>query len=296
MSLEPPRCLSERNHVLVPGTLWLEAPAATIAAGAAIAIIGLPHGAMDLQLLAKAHRRGAAAFSHILALYLGCAAVMAIAWWTAPVAALAIFIVLAVVHFAEDWSACGSAFLQHGMALALLAAPALLHREAVTAIFVALTGAREAAFTADALLLVAPVAFAVGLVAIAAMAVDGAPRAAAAAALSLAALTLLPPAPGFAVYFCVFHSPRHFRAALATLGWSQPRQWLPVVVPITAIALTIAAALFQLVPATGVPARLVAAVFMTLSVLTLPHLAVPLLLRLSPVSLQLRGSATSAGR
>jgi len=257
---------------------WLETPAVTIAAGSAIALLGLPHGAMDLQVLARSYRVGRQRFAAVTALYLTCAAVMALAWWAAPVAALAFFLLIAVVHFGEDWQAAEQPFLQHGMALALLATPALLHKAATAAIFVALTGTSDAALVADALLVVAPVALVVAVTAIAAMAANGAYKTVASAVLSLAALAVLPPALGFAVYFCLFHSPQHFAQRLRLLGWSRARQWLPVVVPVTALAFAIVAGLFALVPATGVSARFVAAIFMTLSVLTLPHVAVPILL------------------
>lgn len=211
-------------------------------------------------------------------LYLACAATMALLWWLTPIAALGLFMVVAVLHFGEDWTASGSPFLQHGTALGLLSAPALFHRSEIAAIFVALTGTHDAALLGDLLLVVAPVAGIVALAAVGAMITRGASRTAAAAAISLAALVALPPVPGFAIYFCVFHSPRHLREALRLLGWTRPRQWLPVVVPVTAAALAITTVLFMFVPATSASARLVAAVFMTLSVLTLPHLAVPLLL------------------
>lgn len=266
---------------LISRAAWLTTPAISTIAGVAIAVFGLPHGTLDIEILTRSRRAGMPQFTRALTLYLICAATMALLWWVTPIAALGLFMLVAVVHFGEDWSESGSAFFQHGMALALLSAPALFHRSEIAAIFVALTGTHGAALAGDLLLMAAPVSGLVALVAIASMAVNGARATAAAAAISLVALTALPPVPGFAVYFCVFHSPRHFRAALRLLGWLRPWQWLPVVIPVTAAALAITTALFLLVPATGVPARLVAAVFMTLSVLTLPHLAVPLLLQYS---------------
>ena len=265
----------------VTGTAWLATPAASAVAGAAIALFGLPHGTLDIELLTRARADGRHRFEQVLLLYVGCAAAMALLWSTQPIAALAVFILVAVRHFAEDWPARDAPFLAHGLALALIAAPVLLHRPAVASIFVALTGTAAAARVADALLIVAPVALAVAAVAIAAMFVDGAQRSAAEATASLAALALLPPAVGFAVYFCVFHSPAHLRDALDRLGWARPRQWLPVVMPVTAAAIGLAALLYRALPTQDVAGRLVAAVFMTLSVVTLPHLAVPMLLDLS---------------
>jgi len=280
---------------LTGGAAWLASPAASAIAGAAIALFGLPHGALDIEVLTRARAHGRHRFADVLTLYLGCAAAMAALWWLAPVVALVLFIAVAVLHFGEDWAAAGAPFLQHGLALALIAVPALLHRPEVAAIFIALTGIPAAGFVATALLVVAPVAVAVALVAVAAMIAAGGMYSAAAASISLVALLLLPPAPGFAVYFCMFHSPQHLRAACHGLGWRSARQWLPVVVPVTAAALGIATLLYLVVPASGVPARVVAAVFMTLSVVTLPHLAVPRLLAFSRPRRQLPAWSISTG-
>ena len=54
-------------------------------------------------------------------------------------------VVVAVVHFSEDWDAGGSAFLAQGMAAALLCAPSFLHIDDMAELFVALTGAAAAA-------------------------------------------------------------------------------------------------------------------------------------------------------
>jgi Brp/Blh family beta-carotene 15,15'-monooxygenase len=268
--------------------LPLSGSTALLGACAAILVFGLPHGALDIELI---RRRGTSnhGLASILAVYLGIAAMTAVAWLIAPVAALFGFIVIAVVHFAEDWDAVRSRFLATGLAVALIAAPAMLHRSEVAAIFVALTRAPAAARVADGLQLVAPVALAVAAAGILAMVAAHRFIAAAAAAASLIALLALPPVTGFAVFFCLFHSPRHFVGALlATQRWRIAR-WIPVVVPVTGAALAIVTGIYLLHGGLAVPQRLTAATFMALSILTVPHM-------LAPALLQRLDARTSGGR
>ena len=258
----------QASGVAVDGT------AATIAACLAIAVFGLPHGTFDLALLRREGNQGRLA---VLGLYLVCAAAMALLWRVHPVAALVVFLVIATVHFAEDWQGTGSAFLSFGIALALIAAPALLHLETLQQIIVALTGSSDAALIGDLLLTLAPIALAVAVAGSIALVQNGEPATAAGVVCSVTALMLLPPALGFALFFCLFHSPRHFSAALNDLGWSRAGQWLPVVVPLTLAALAIVAALFQAGEQTGLALRSVGAIFTALSILTVPHMAVPVI-------------------
>ncbi len=257
--------------------LPLSGPTALVAACAAILVFGLPHGALDIELI-RLHGTRDHGVAAILAVYLGIAAVMTIAWLIAPVAALSGFIVIAVIHFAEDWEAVASRFLATGMAVALIAAPATLHRGEVAAIFVALTRAPAAARLADGLLLVAPVALAIAAVGILAMIAAHRFMGAAVATVSLIALLALPPVTGFAVFFCLFHSPRHFVGALVAARRWRISRWLPVVVPVTCAAFAIVTGVYLIRGGLALPERLTAATFMALSILTVPHMLAPALL------------------
>ncbi len=258
--------------------LPLSGSAALIAACTAILVFGLPHGALDVEVI-RIRGAGENGRAAILTVYVGLAALTATAWLVAPVAALAGFLGIAVVHFAEDWTEMQSRFLATGFAAALIAAPALLHRQAVAGIFVALTGTPMAARLADGLLMVAPVALAVAAVGIAALIASRRFVAAAAAAASLVALLALPPVPGFALFFCLFHSPRHFVGALRAARRWRVANWLPVVVPVTGAALAIVTGVYLLHGGLAVPDRLGAATFMALSILTVPHMLAPATLR-----------------
>lgn len=282
-----PRSLSGHGIALVSTAVLIAVQAcggnfasdrATIAASVAILALGLPHGAFDLELIRARRGNGVFCFAVPLGLYLIVAAAMAGLWAVVPLVALVAFLAVAVVHFAEDWTATGSPFLATGLAAALVATPAIGHQGDVAAIFVALTGDPAAAVTARLLLAAAPVTLAVAAAAIAALVADDRRTDAAAATASLAALLVLPPAVGFATFFCLFHSPRHFSGALRRLAWPRAAQWGPVAVPVVLAALGVVAILYRLHAAGAAPLRLTSATFMALSVLTVPHMLVPQLI------------------
>lgn len=257
----------------------LAGPTATIIAAVLLLGFGLPHGAFDIFVLRAHAARGVIDLAGALSLYLTLAASTFMLWKTAPVIALILFLAAAIVHFAEDWRAAGSATLSHAMAVAVLAVPALTHRAAVRMIFVNITGDPSAAILGDCLLLAAPVACLSGLVALAMLWRQGARDRAVAGGLSLVALIALPPVVGFALFFCLCHSPPHVRRAIAE--WSNKGgdgRWRTPVVLLTAAGLGIAAAICAAATRGGLPARTAAASFMTLSVLTVPHMLVPFLL------------------
>lgn len=248
----------------------------TIAACAAILVFGLPHGALDLEIIKRERGTGRLAMGGLLILYVGLAAVMAAVWQLAPVAALAMFLIVAVVHFAEDWPELRSRFLAQGMAIALLAAPALLHVTELEQLFEMLSGSRDGALVANLLLLLAPTSVAVASVAVWTLWRAGARDQAVVGALMLVGMILLPPVVGFAFFFCLCHSPKHLGLALSRVARapSAPR----LIVLITLAALGIAAALFAGNVRDDLPAQVVAASFMTLSLLTVPHMIVPVVI------------------
>ena len=255
----------------------LASPAMTAAICAALLIGGLPHGALDLALLRRdAEHRTALA----VGLYLGLGALMFATWQVAPALALALFLAMAMAHFAEDWPDAEHPFFALGIAVALLSAPTLLHHHAVGDLFAVLTGEPASAGLADALLLIAPAASACALLSIVLLWKGGHGTAAVNASCALAAMILLPPITGFAIYFCLIHSPTHFRAGLKRLAPETGVLRLTVVATLGGLA--IALAILQFLPIGDPSSRLFAASFMTLSILTLPHMAVPLLLRRLP--------------
>lgn len=259
--------------LLVPASL-LTSPAAMTATCAMLLIGGLPHGALDLAVLRReADQRTAL----VVTLYLGLAAVMFATWQVAPTLALALFLAMAIAHFAEDWSDAEHPFFAVGIAVALISAPALMHHQALAELFIMLAGEPGAAGLADTLLLVAPVAAACALLAMLLLWNAGSRASACNAGCALLAMILLPPITGFAIYFCLIHSPSHFRAGLRRLAPSNGVAKPTIVATLGGMAIAVVA--FVFLPTAAPSSRLFAASFMTLSILTLPHMAVPLILR-----------------
>lgn len=274
---------------LAPAAL-VTGPAVITATCAALLLGGLPHGALDLAVLRRdaSHR-----FAPVIGLYLGLAAMMFASWQAAPTLALALFLAMAIIHFAEDWSIAEHPFFAMGIAVAILSAPALFHHAAVSGLFVLLAGEPAAATLADALLLVAPGALACASLAILLLWRGGHRATAVDASSALAAMALLPPLIGFAIYFCLVHSPRHFRAELKRLAPATGVKRSTIVATLGGLAIVLVA--LQFVPIADPSSRMVAASFMTLSILTLPHMAVPLIVRRLPLSApprRLAGSRT----
>ena len=256
----------------------LSGGAATSLACLGLLVFGLPHGTLDLEIIRARLSGPWTGLVTLTALYLGLAGAMYALWRIEPVLALAAFIAIAVVHFSEDWEGAGSGLLSAGLALAMLAAPTLAHRAELDAIFVGLTDRTAAASVGDGLMLVAPVALAIGLICIAALWQRGRRAQAVGALAALTGMIALPPIIGFALYFCLFHSPRHFGESLSTLRWSGIARWGWVVVPLTLAAGAIASIVFGLEVRAAASDRIMAASFMTLSILTVPHMIVPILI------------------
>ena len=229
-------------------------------------VVGLPHGALDIATIRRA---APTAQLGIVAAYLGAAAATLAVWWALPLAGLATFYTVSVAHFADDWDKQSQPFFGYAIALALLSAPTFLHADALRDLFFALTNDARAALLVDLLITAAPVAAAVALVGLAAM---GAGRRSAEGFCALAAMLFLPPVTGFAVFFCLFHSPRHFREGWAAIG-SDARPAASVrIAAMTVAGFGITALIYEANTFRGAPAGLFEASMMTLSALTVPHM------------------------
>jgi Brp/Blh family beta-carotene 15,15'-monooxygenase len=243
----------------------------------AILVFGLPHGTLDLQLIARTRAARTMTMTQIASIYLVLAGLSLAIWMIDPVLALAMFLAVATAHFSEDWSPGGPSFLAHGMALAILAAPTLLWRDEVSALFVAVAGDATARWLADILLAIAPVSLLVAAVALGAAWMEGRRSDALCGAATLAAMIILPPAFAFALFFCLFHSPRHFTEALRELSWNRSDRWSRVVVPLTTVGLVLAMMIGLSAARQDASSQIAAASFVTLAVLTIPHMLTPLI-------------------
>jgi beta-carotene 15,15'-dioxygenase len=278
------------RHLLLPAialVAWLVANmtsgvSATATAywfAAAIILTGIPHGALDIDILTrKLGRADFATKAKLTGLYLMGVGAMAALWFTAPSIALTAFLIISIIHFGMDWQHLREPFLGFMTGWAIIALPAISHPGAVAAIFGALTGEQSGAIIAAIL---GATAVPAGLIA-AAFCIDAASKRDLATAISVATCLVagvaLPPLASFALFFCGLHSPKHFAEALSASGPMRPFVKAATVVAVMALALAIGALLYSGIAVANDNARLVSSLFMLLSVLTLPHFCLEFLI------------------
>lgn len=237
-----------------------------------VAVLGLPHGALDLPIAeALWPLTGWRRKMTFLAAYLGLAGVVLAIWLVLPGAALAMFLGYSALHFSDDWKH-GSPVLRWTGGAATIGAPALLHQEEVVVIFSVLAPQQAAEFAALAAALIGVLSF-VGL----ALSCLIVPQARGSAALEQMILwiiaAILPPLIYFAVYFCFLHSIRHFTQTLRLIV--QRRRAVMLAVTLSMIVTLLAFMVlnyglsFQDLKLSD---QIIKIVFIGLSALTVPHM------------------------
>lgn len=265
-----------------------------LVACAALLVLGLPHGSFDMLLIVEAGRGSQRRLIAVLLCYIGLAAAAAVVWSVTPGIALAAFVAIAIVHFSEDWRGSKSMFLALGTATALIAAPSVLHGAELETLLGMVATPRSGSLIAAALTMVAPAAIVISLVGFALLARTDRERAVG-GLVALAALIVLPPLTGFALFFCLLHSPIHFTEAALAAGHARWRRWAPTIVFVSAAALGITAT-WLLCSGSGFEPGLPQASFRTLAILTLPHILLPFFPTLYPADKLRRTGQTSARR
>lgn len=266
-------------------------PAQLVVLAVLVALLGLPHGAADplagaALLRPRLGRVWPLAFG---GLYLLAALAVLALWALWPAGLLLVFLALAVAHFgAEDVGASGpvlpgraGAALEAGLRGAVpVALPVLVHAGETAALFAALLPGVDARTVASAFPpLAGPGAVypaALGALALWALGRGRLPLAAELAAL-VAAFVVLPPLLAFAVYFCLWHAPRHTLGQAARLAPGDPaaglRRIARTALPVTLATIGLAGAVFILRP-TGLEAETAGlrVIFLGLAALTVPHI------------------------
>jgi len=246
----------------------------TVVALAAIVVLGLPHGAMDIRAIRSGFRLGVRGTAAVLLLYLAAGGAAGAAWIVSPVAALLLFLAVATVHFAEDWQTPDAPVLALALPLAIFSAGAMRDRGAYDAIFIAMTGSDGAAAATSLLIVLGPLAHAAGLAAVLLMARSGDAWRAVAGAACVAAMWVLPPVAGFAVYFAFFHSPLHLREVAFSLTEARTGAVCEGIATFAAAIGLILLLSAAMETAHGFPA-MGSAIFVALAILTVPHMVVP---------------------
>jgi Brp/Blh family beta-carotene 15,15'-monooxygenase len=243
-----------------------------LAAAWLIGLVGLPHGAIDPLLAARVYRIRRPVDWAVFGLrYVALAAVVVMAWFVAPSLFLLGFLVISVIHFADDLPPQTLRLSRIVYGATVIVLPTVRYASD-TAYLLGLVAGAEAAAPVTALLqlLAWPLALAAaGLVVIES-------RRDRRSALDMAAVALLaalsPPLVSFTVFFCLMHSLRHLlRAAMSVGGTSVPTLARAARWPLLGTG-AVAAAGWVLLGGQTLDAAVMQLVFVGLAALTLPHM------------------------
>ncbi|MBK1669276.1 hypothetical protein CKO28_14660 [Rhodovibrio sodomensis] len=254
-----------------------------------VALLGLPHGAVDhLQGRALLRPRLAGAWpAGFAGVYVGAAVLVIAGWAAAPPVLLLAFLALAILHFgAEDVEqdrllATRAGRLAEGLLRGSIpvAGPVLFHPSATGQLFSLLTPGTSlqtifAVVQAAALPATVLLSGASGLMIWAAWRNRGLLAAELGALLLLVAV--LPPLLAFAGYFCFWHAPRHSLSVIARIAPRDFRDGLrrftASAIALTSLTIALAALAWILLDGGSQPARAsVQVVFAGLAALTVPH-------------------------
>lgn len=273
-----------RGDVVYPA-YWLAAMALIVmtllgvpleqsAAEAAAAIVfiggGLPHGAYDIALLRRSVTLDRFGVGLAVGSYAAIAMLMVLLWMTLPLVALVIFLVVASVHFGEDWQVLDEPLLRFSAGAAVIAAATIGHGAEVLTLFVTMSDPR-ATVIAQIIIAAAPVALLVTTVGIAVAWRDGSRNWAAAMTLCLVLLVILPPVAGFALFFVFLHSPRHLKHTRTLLRDMTRVRWLATGALLSVLAILGWWGLRAMAPSRFDP-TIVAQAFQLLASVAVPHL------------------------
>lgn len=243
---------------------------------AGVALLGLPHGALDPLIARRADLwTGPLGFVAFNAVYIAIAALTVAIWLLVPVIALTGFLLISAWHFAGDWHDRQAMVTRFATGLAMLCLPTVLYGASVAEIYAALAGPPGAWLVSVQQMIAGPAVLASLTLFIITRPI-GWPLAAEMVAVFLAAL-LLPPLVFFLVYFCGLHSPRHLLDHIRTLSGSvRPGRLVFYVIGYTAGALALLGAGFLALNAAGIALNeaLLRLIFIGLAALTVPHMLV----------------------
>lgn len=231
---------------------------------------GLPHGAYDIALLRRAVALDRNRLVLAVGLYVAIATAMAILWLIQPLVALILFLVVAAVHFGEDWAMIEEPLLRVVAGTAVIAAPTIGHPAEVARLFVAMSDER-ALFVAQIVMAAAPMTLLVTAVGIGIAWQDGSRNWAAAMTLCLILLVVAPPVAGFALFFVFLHSPRHLAHTRSLLRDMTLGRWLATGASLSAAAIVGWWALHLPASSRG-NGNLAAQAFQLLASVAIPHL------------------------
>lgn len=226
----------------------------------AIGIIGMAHGASDLDVVQRRRRLP------FLALY-GAVIALCLLWWhRAPGLALPGFLIASAVHFALEDAPHGGLTERLARGITMIAAPATLHLPAFRSILhqAGLASVMPGSVTA---------AFAIlGGIGALGLTLTGLLRRDGHLIAGILALLLLPPFVGFSMGFLILHALPQTRLRRDQLGFTTYAGYLHLTWPILTAAIVLASLIiYMMLPGDAAGIR---SLFAALAALALPHMLV----------------------
>jgi Brp/Blh family beta-carotene 15,15'-monooxygenase len=255
---------------------------------AAVVLFGLPHGALDLNLVRGATEGSWATLATAVALYLIAAGTVLAVWVFAPVAALFGFLLIAVIHFGlgdtEDLRGPQRAIEVIARGGFAGIAPLVFHPSTTRDLFGLLVGPNSTAALDSAVAAISsPAAWLWELCLLTALLWrvlqhrSGWIAACAELILTTAVFVVFHPLAAFLLYFCFVHSIRHIAdlgaARFPDNGGRAVRWLLRESLPFTASTIVLAAAICILFARSATyDQTMIRTIFWGLSALTVPHM------------------------
>jgi beta-carotene 15,15'-dioxygenase len=239
---------------------------------AILLIAGLPHGALDIELLINSADDPAhISVTASVVVYVSLALSVALLWWLLPTAALIGLLVLSAYHFGGDWSCLEPVGERVVVGASLLCAPALAHPTIVADIFSWLIPGDTASVVAGAMHLVSvPLLLGAAVLTFSRWHKNQA-QCEEIIVVALAAM-VLQPLTFFVIYFCALHSMRHLADVRRTLSSFRGRTLVLRGAPYAATAMVCCWAGSVFFPGLPMGAAFLSSVFVGLAALTVPHM------------------------
>ncbi len=235
-----------------------------------VALLGLPHGCLDMELARENNFvRSSTSFVYFGLAYLALAGTALLFWIITPMLALGVFLVMSAYHFGGDWERETSLLSRWMLGGLVVSAPALFHIDAVAGVFSQLIAPEMADWFAHALQIAG-----FGCLAGSGLALSTLPslRTRFEILAIIAASAALPPLLYFILYFCVLHSQRHLIGAIEKLRITSATEFAVKAGPILILTWVFALAAWRWMPEGQLTAQAVQLVFIGLFAVSVPHI------------------------
>lgn len=235
-------------------------------------LTGLPHGALDIELLkAKAGHSPSFLLRRLVLAYIAVALTVIVTWWFLPTQALVFLLLLSAYHFGGDWAAFDTAAERLLIGACVLSAPVLRHDEAVSVIFSTLVASNAATSIVDVMHWISlPLLFGVATLAFVRWQENRA-QCEEIVVVCVAAV-LLPPLTFLVIYFGALHSMRHLAEVRRVLPCRSIKLLIAHSAPYAAIAFACCGVGILWFPHLSTGSAFLSAAFMGLTALTVPHM------------------------